>query len=95
MEEILQQDKKKIIEYLVHDVFMREHSRLLSDFLIKYTDQIRESALMEMSVGIPVKYPQIIFDLRKPTGELIQNLIAVDVLFKEQMHVKPTDTIRS
>lgn len=77
------EEKRKAIEYIVHEVYIREHNRLLQEFLVKYGDAVRQSLRFADAIGINVSMPPLTFDLRKPTEELVNNLIvSFEVLHK-------------
>jgi len=77
-------DKKKAIEYLVHNVFLVEHNKVLAIFLSRYGEQVAKSQMLSMQVGIPIHYPPLSFDLRKPVEDLVNNLATIEILSKDK-----------
>ena len=76
-------DKVKAIEHLVHNVYMVEHNKLLAIFLANYSESVRKSTILSIQIGIPIAMPPLLFDLRIPTEQLVKNLVAFEVLYKD------------
>ena len=76
-------EKVKAIEYLIHDVYMIEHNKRLAIFLAAYGENIRKSTILSMQIGIPIAQAPLMFDLRIPTEQLIQNLANFEVLHRK------------
>ena len=77
-------EKRSAIELLVRDVYMPEHNLLLADFLVDYGNQLKNSTLLSMQMGVKMAYPPVHFDLTVPTNKLINNLVKLEELFTKK-----------
>ena len=76
-------EKVKAVEYLIHNVYMVEHNKLLGEFLLKYAENVRQSTVLSMQIGMPVSMKPLTLDLRIPTEELVKSLAMFEVLHKK------------
>lgn len=81
---IVNEDRKKAIEYIVNGVFYTEYKKEFAVFLAQYDNHVRQTIRMSMSIGEPIALPPIKFDMSQCMDHLINNLVAVDSLFTEK-----------
>lgn len=74
------EDRRKAVQYLVHDVFVKAHNRQFALFLVQYTETIRRSILLSAETGIPINLSPTVFDITKPCDDLVAHILTLDVL---------------
>jgi len=77
-------EKKKVFEYLVHDVFMVQHNLMLAEFLTDYGNLIKKNVEMSMLLGMQIEYPPLSLDLEIPIQKLVNNLMNIKTNFKSK-----------
>lgn len=83
------EEKRRAVEYLVHEIFIPQHNRRLAVFLVKYTEAVRRSLTLSIQTGMPIQLPPVHFDIRDACENLVDNLVGVEILTKNDAKEPP------